>query len=133
VRERYGVSGARGEAQRGFPHVITLGLPALRQARAQGVPEPYARLDALLAIMACLEDTCLLYRGGMTALDLARNGAHTIMTRGGTSTPSGHAALGRLDRALVACNASPGGSADLLAATLFLDRLERNTDATCNL
>jgi triphosphoribosyl-dephospho-CoA synthase len=132
VRERYGVSGASGEAQCGFPHVITLGLPALRHARTQGVPEPYARLDALLAIMASLEDTCLLYRGGMTALDLARNGAHAIITRGGTSTPSGYAALGRLDRALVARNASPGGSADLLAATLFLDRLERNADGADN-
>jgi triphosphoribosyl-dephospho-CoA synthase len=130
VQGRYGVSGARGEAQRGFPHVITLGLPALRHARWQGVPKPCAQLDALLAIMASLEDTCLLYRGGMAALELARNGARAIITRGGMSTPSSCAALRRLDRALVACNASPGGSADLLAATLFLDRLERITDAT---
>jgi triphosphoribosyl-dephospho-CoA synthase len=33
--------------------------------------------------------------------------------------------LRRFDRALFAKNISPGGSADLLAATLFLDAIER--------
>jgi len=39
--------------------------------------------------------------------------------------------LERLDRDLLALNASPGGSADLLAATLFLDFL-RNSPSTEN-
>ncbi|WP_323109860.1 triphosphoribosyl-dephospho-CoA synthase, partial [Klebsiella quasipneumoniae] len=33
------------------------------------------------------------------------------------------AALARLDAQMLAHNASPGGAADLLAATLFLDRV----------
>src|SRR5215210_3955140 len=43
VTRRYGVSGARGEARRGFPHVIGVALPALRAAREEGRPEPLAR------------------------------------------------------------------------------------------
>jgi triphosphoribosyl-dephospho-CoA synthase len=132
MRARYGVGGARGEAAAGFPHVIEAGLPALRRARARGVPEPSAWLDALLAIMADLEDTCLLYRGGRAALTLAHDGAREILAAGGVSTPRGYGALCRLDQALLACHASPGGSADLLAATLFLDRVERNADIADN-
>jgi triphosphoribosyl-dephospho-CoA synthase len=123
VQECYGVPGARGEARQGFPHVIGVGLPRLRAARARGVPETFARLDALVAVMARLDDTCLLHRGGSDALAAARGGARAVLEAGGTSTPAGWRALRRLDAELLARNASPGGSADLLAATLFLDRL----------
>jgi triphosphoribosyl-dephospho-CoA synthase len=121
--QRYGVSGARGEAQNGFPHVVEIGLPALREARSRGVAETFARLDALLAIMAELDDTCLLHRGGDLALDTAKQGAAAVLRLGGTTTALGMAALHRLDGELLSLNASPGGAGDLLAATLFLDSL----------
>jgi len=117
----YGVAGARGEAQEGFPHVIEIGLPALRAARSRGIAEHCARLDALMAIMAALDDTCLLHRGGLAALRAARHGAQRVLYEGGSSTAGGMALLLALDAELLARNASPGGSADLLAATLFLD------------
>jgi triphosphoribosyl-dephospho-CoA synthase len=120
---RYGVAGARGEARSGFPHVVSVGLPALRRARLQGAPEECARLDALLAIMSSLEDTCLLHRGGPPALEAARRGARCVLEAGGASTRRGRRALLRLDAVLLTRNASPGGSADCLAAVLFLDRL----------
>ncbi|HEY0328452.1 MAG TPA: triphosphoribosyl-dephospho-CoA synthase [Rhodopseudomonas sp.] len=123
VAARYGVPGARGEAQDGFPHVVRVGLPALRRARSRGIAETFARLDALLAIMAVLDDTCLLHRGGRDALDRAKTGAAEILRRGGTSTKPGRDALDQLDVDLLALNASPGGSGDLFAATLFLDSL----------
>jgi triphosphoribosyl-dephospho-CoA synthase len=122
---RYQVGGALWQAQAGFPHVMRAGLPMLWAARSRCVPENCARLDALLAVMAGLDDTCLLHRGGPAALDTAQNGAEEVATAGGTSTPAGRRALDRLDRALLSHNASPGGSADLLAAALFLDRLDR--------
>jgi len=68
VIQHYKVSGARGEAQAGFPHVITIGLPILHRSRQEGSTKTQARLDALLAIMANLDDTCLLHRGGFAAL-----------------------------------------------------------------
>jgi triphosphoribosyl-dephospho-CoA synthase len=121
VIQRYQVSGARGEAQAGFPHVTTIGLPILHRSRQKGSSETQARLDALLAIMASLDDTCLLHRGGLAALNRAQTGAAAVLAAGGTATVQGWDLLQRLDCDLLALNASPGGCADLLAATLFLD------------
>jgi triphosphoribosyl-dephospho-CoA synthase len=122
ARARYRVGGAPREAQLGFPHVVDVALPALAAARACGVAEPAARLDALLSVMCRLEDTCLLHRGGRAALETARRGAAAVLATGGARTPAGRLALRRLDRALLGLGASPGGSADLLGAALFLDR-----------
>ena len=69
VAQRYGARGAREEAQLGFPGVLLHGLPQLQRSRAQGSGEQNARLDALLAIMAELEDTCVLWRAGPEGLD----------------------------------------------------------------
>jgi triphosphoribosyl-dephospho-CoA synthase len=118
---RYGVRGARGEAVAGFPHVIEVGLPAMWAARAKGADETCARLDALMAIMATLDDTCLLHRGGISALQAAQRGARDTLMAGGSSSAAGRRALLRLDAELVKRNASPGGCADLLAACIFLD------------
>lgn len=125
VTRRYGVSGARGEALQGFPHVIDVGLPSLRRRRAQGATEAVARLDTLLSIVSSLEDTCLLYRGGIVALTAAREGAVAVERAGGVETESGRRGLRLLDRRLLDLRVSPGGSADILAATLFLDAVER--------
>ncbi|MFM0434184.1 triphosphoribosyl-dephospho-CoA synthase [Paraburkholderia aspalathi] len=123
ARQRYQVGGARREAQDGFPHVIEIGLPALLAARTQGVDENAARIDALLSIMVSLDDTCLLHRAGLPGLHAAQHGARRVLQAGGSSTPDGHTALVALEHALLSLNASPGGAADLLAATLFLDML----------
>jgi triphosphoribosyl-dephospho-CoA synthase len=131
VIQHYQVPGARGEAQAGFPHVLTIGLPILHRSRREGSSETQARLDALLAIMTNLDDTCLLHRGGLAALNTAQTGAAAVFAAGGTATVQGWELLERLDRDLLALNASPGGSADLLAATLFLDFL-RNSPSTEN-
>jgi triphosphoribosyl-dephospho-CoA synthase len=125
VAKRYGVAGARGEAVRGFPHVIDIGLPMLHSRRAGGANEDVARLDALLSIMSHLDDTCLLYRGGEEALVAAKRGAAVVESAGGCGTELGRRRLQRLDHRLLELGASPGGSGDLLAATLFVDAVER--------
>jgi triphosphoribosyl-dephospho-CoA synthase len=125
VAKRYCVTGARGEALHGFPHVVDVGLPMLHSRRASGATENVARLDTLLSIMSRLDDTCLLYRGGEEALVTAKAGAAAVESAGGSGTAIGSQKLFRLDRRLLELGASPGGSGDLLAATLFLDAVER--------
>jgi triphosphoribosyl-dephospho-CoA synthase len=128
VAQQYGVSGARGEALRGFPHVVDIALPMLHSRRTSGARESLARLDTLLSVMSRLDDTCLLYRGGEEALVAAKEGAAAVESAGGSGTPIGRQQLERLDRRLLEMGVSPGGSGDLLAATLFLDAAERGQD-----
>jgi triphosphoribosyl-dephospho-CoA synthase len=124
--ERYGVTGAYGEAAAGFPHVLRFGLPALRQARRLQGSETLACLNALLGIMTRLDDTCLLYRAGPSALAAAKRGASETLASGSVATIPGRRMFAKLESQLTELNASPGGSADLLAATLFLDRICKN-------
>jgi triphosphoribosyl-dephospho-CoA synthase len=125
VSKRYGASGARGEALQGFPHVVDVGLQTLRLRRTSGATEHVARLDALLSVIARLDDTCLLYRGGTNALITAKKHALAVERAGGVGTQIGKQQLILLDRQLLNLKVSPGGSADILAATMFLDAIER--------
>jgi triphosphoribosyl-dephospho-CoA synthase len=120
---RYGTTGARGEACAGFPHVVHVGLPGLAAARAYGLTEEQSRLHALLHIMASLDDTCVLYRGGAEGLQFVKKCARRVLEAGGPGCAAGEEAFSRFDRELSVKRISPGGSADLLAATLFLDAL----------
>ena len=124
VAQRYGVGGARAEAAAGFPAIHQRGLPQLRASRQAGAGEQNARLDALLAIMTSLDDTCVLHRAGPAALSAMHQGAQAVLDAGGSASLAGRRQLLLLDRQLLAANASPGGAADLLAATLLVDRLE---------
>lgn len=123
VCKAYGIKGARGEAQNGFPHVTGIGLPMLRASRARGSGEHASRLNCLIAMMTSLVDTCVLSRGGMPALLAMQDGARAVLAAGGVDTVPGRRALLQLDQHLLELRASPGGAADLLAATLLLDRL----------
>jgi triphosphoribosyl-dephospho-CoA synthase len=124
---QHGVGGARLQAQRGFPHVVEVALPVLAQSRLRGDSEDCCRLNALLAVMAALDDTCLLARGGRPALAAAQSGAQRVLDAGGAASQRGQRALRALDDDLLARHVSPGGAADLLAAALLLDRIERHS------
>jgi triphosphoribosyl-dephospho-CoA synthase len=97
VAQRYGARGAREEAQLGFPAVIQRALPQLKHSRAAGHGEQNARLDALLAIMTRLADTCVLYRAGETGLQTMQNGAQAVLDAGGSASLAGRRRLHRLD------------------------------------
>lgn len=132
---RHGVGGARSQAQAGFPQVVNVALPMLRASRRRGDSEDAARLNALLAVMTQLDDTCLLARGGRQALEAAQQGARRVLDAGGAAGADGQTALRVLDAGLLARRVSPGGAADLLAAALLLDRIEdksANISMECN-
>lgn len=124
VAQRYGAMGAREQAQQGFPAVMNVALPQLQRSRAAGSGEQNARLDALLAMMTTLADTCVLYRAGPEGLQAMQQGAQRVLDAGGSASLAGRRELHELDKQLLALNASPGGAADLLAACLFIDGLE---------
>jgi len=124
---RYGAGGARAQAASGFPHVQEIGLPALRRGRQIAPRDPNAaRVQAFFALMAVVEDTNLLHRGGAEGLRFAHDAASGFLEAGGIAQPRWQAAAVAIHQAFVARNLSPGGCADLLAITLFLDDLEQD-------
>ena len=129
ARKRYHAGGAPGQARAGFPHITRYALPALRS----GPDRTQARLHALLALMAQLDDTCLLHRGGPTGLAAVQAGARAVLRSGGLHTPEGRQRFTDLDRLCAARRLSPGGAGDLLAAALFLDTLDGRSTAACKL
>ena len=103
---------------------MKLALPQLAKSRREGASEDAARIDALLAIMTSLPDTCVLSRGGIKALTDMRSGARAILVQGGIGSHQGRKTYDILEAGMMKANVSPGGAADLLAATLFLDGME---------
>ena len=120
---RHGVGGARREAADGFPTVFDVVLPALHDARRAGHDERKVRLHALMTSIASVGDTNLLYRGGDAGLARAQSAARAFIASGGVARGDCDAALHAIGRDFVAHRLSPGGSADLLAAALFVDRV----------
>ncbi|KVK85175.1 triphosphoribosyl-dephospho-CoA synthase MdcB [Burkholderia savannae] len=117
---RYGVGGARAEAAGGFASVYAIGVPALREAArlAPGDAEA-ARVHACFALIAAVDDTNLLHRGGRDGLDFAQRTAREFLARGGVGAAGWRARAAAAHRAFVARRLSPGGAADLLAMSLF--------------
>ena len=125
VQKVFGINGAKAQAQQGFPTIVKFGLPELDKSRQTQGNETTARVDALLAMMTTLDDTCVLYRAGETGLARMQQGAQEVLDLGGYSTFDGQRAFNSLEQDLLRLRASPGGVADLLAATLFIDRVEQ--------
>jgi triphosphoribosyl-dephospho-CoA synthase len=123
VRSRSGMRGAVGEARGGYPHVIRVGLPALRASRRRCEAPATTALNALIAIMANLDDTSVVCRGGHAALRLVHRRAADIVAAGGCGTAEGWTRLESFCREADDQRLSMRGSGDLLAATLFLDAL----------
>jgi triphosphoribosyl-dephospho-CoA synthase len=123
---RYAVSGARGQAQAGYPQVIEGALPFLERQLASGHPFESACIQTLLFLITTVDDTNLLSRGGGAGLDFAQSAARSLLKSGQAADME---AVAGLDREFIARNLSPGGSADLLAATCFLHFLRRRTGA----
>lgn len=122
ARLRYGVDGAREQAQQNFPQIMD-GLQQLYRSRKAGAPEQTARLDALLAIAASLSDTCVVHRSGLDGLHWMQQQARQVLAAGGYATAAGQEQYAVLDAGMLKHNASPGGAADLLSACLFIDCL----------
>jgi triphosphoribosyl-dephospho-CoA synthase len=124
----FGAGGARAQAAAGFPHAIEVGLPALRLGRRLAPDDPEAaRVQSFFAILASTEDTNLLYRGGADGLRFAQEQAGGFLRQGGVEQADWRERAASVHRAFIARRLSPGGCADLLAITLFLDGLEAHS------
>jgi triphosphoribosyl-dephospho-CoA synthase len=125
ARRRYGAGGARRQAADGFPSVYGIGLPALKQAAIMAPADAEAvRVHACFCLIAAVEDTNLLHRGGTAGLCFAQSAARSFLDRGGVSQRDWRVRARTVHEVFVQGRLSPGGSADLLAMSLFVQALE---------
>lgn len=125
VLRHFKVGGARNEAASGFPSIYMCALPALIAGEFLRPRDPEAaRVHALMHLIATVDDTNLLYRGGADALHFARNQATSFLERGGVGAPDWRSHAIAMHHEFVARRLSPGGCADLLAMALFIRHRE---------
>ena len=117
----YGITGVRGEAEKGFPAVRDYGLPVLEAGLARGLDTDGAGAAALLALLVHTADTNLLARGGCELRQQVEDWVSGVLAE--TPYPSKET-LARMDKAFIRDHLSPGGSADLLSVCWMLHFLK---------
>lgn len=122
---RHGLRGANEEAALGMPALFDVAVPVLQARLAQGLDPRRARLDAFFHVMASLDDTNLVHRGGLGALHDAQRAARSWLQAGGAASVHGEARALALHREFTARRLSPGGTADVLAAACWVVRVEQ--------
>jgi triphosphoribosyl-dephospho-CoA synthase len=125
-----GLGGARGEAAAGFPSVFDVALPHLRRLVAERVSRREAAIETLFVLIAQAADTNLFHRGGREGMAFARQAALGFLDAGGVRTRAWEERARAIHHAFVARKLSPGGAADLLAATLLLHGATVNTQTS---
>lgn len=122
---KYGLTGIRGEALSGYSLVREVALPYLRKETMSASTLDDKLLTVLMLLISTSEDSNLVNRGGIDGLNWAKSAAKEYLQSYSPETAAGKTQLQLLNQAFVHHHLSPGGSADLLALTIFIAKLER--------
>jgi holo-ACP synthase/triphosphoribosyl-dephospho-CoA synthase len=123
---KFGITGIRGEMEAGLPGIRQFALPALKKAVADGLSTNAAMVQTLLVLMTAVEDTTVMNRHSPEIMrDYVRQKAGEVLSAGGMYTAAGQEKAEALDKEFIAGNISPGGAADMVAATWFIFKLEQ--------
>ena len=106
------VTGALDLAKAGYPQLFNDWLPAYRSYLAEDASTACHKL--LLLIMSQLDDTNVIHRVGYDTAQQVKQNARELLDNFSIS------GLEQMNRDYIARNISPGGSADMVALTLFI-------------
>lgn len=118
--KKYGTLGARGEAIHGYASVCKNSLPVLLEGIRKRLDWNRTKLQALLSLMAQVDDTNVLFRTDEETLRAAKQTAARFLEEGGAYKNDCIQKLQLMDAEFTEKNISHGGCADLLAVTIFL-------------
>ncbi len=118
-----GIRGIRGEVADGLPSVAKLGLPVYQSAFCRLMDKNAAGVHTLLTLIANVQDTNMLKRGGPELAKAAADRCADLLSRNYSL-----ADVEELDGWFIRNNLSPGGCADLLAAVYFIRELLQTED-----
>ncbi len=112
------IKGIRGEIEKGLPLIFNFALNLYKETTE--LNKNHRLVHVLIGIMQYSEDTNIIHRHSIDMLKYVQEKSKYIMSIGGMKTEKGREAIKLLDREFVEKNISPGGTADLLAVTVFL-------------
>ncbi|RQD67344.1 MAG: triphosphoribosyl-dephospho-CoA synthase CitG [Tindallia sp. MSAO_Bac2] len=121
---KYGLTGIRGEVEKGLPSVREIGYPVFKNAVSNGMGINDAMVHTLLHLFSHVEDTTVASRVGIEGLKKCREASQEVLEKGGMQSNEGRRAALELDRYFIKQNISPGGCADLLAVTVGIYLME---------
>ncbi|MGK0468681.1 triphosphoribosyl-dephospho-CoA synthase CitG [Clostridium sp.] len=120
---KYKVEGIRGQVEKGIPLVFGYSIGIYNDNEFLNLNDRL--IHTLMCIMQYCEDSNVLHRHSMTELKDVQQKATHIISIGGMTTETGKAAIENLDIEFIKRNISPGGSADLLAVTVFFNSVQK--------
>ncbi len=124
VESLYKFGGALEEACSGFPSVYNVGLPVYRSVLKETSSFYLARIQTFFALMAHINDTNLIHRGGLKGLNYAKSIAGEFLHTGGIYSDAWEQRAKQFHQDFIKMRLSPGGSADLLGACIFIHLVE---------
>jgi len=101
-------------------------VPAMRQARADGLPWTDATVETYLRLLAVQPDTHIARKLGPDAAAKVSRRAEEVVAVGGVRSVAGREAIAAFDRELrdAANSRNPGTTADLTCAAIFVIIIE---------
>lgn len=121
----HGLTGIRGEAERGFPTVIRHGLASYRKALEMGSTPHDSALFSLFNLMRHAEDTNIVARKGFRFWKEEYPGlVESLLEHSPPYSPGSIDAFRVADTLFSEKMISPGGAADMLTCTIFIHRCE---------
>jgi triphosphoribosyl-dephospho-CoA synthase len=73
MRSQYGITGAIEEVASGFKTVMDVALPTYIDIYAQTANAQQAAIQSLFSLMAYVQDTNIVWRGGLSALYIVQD------------------------------------------------------------
>lgn len=122
IYEKYNISGVRGEVEGGLSTVFKKSLPYYESI--DYLDQQQRLVQTLLYIMSNCEDTNILHRHPIQKLQYVKDLATHALDLGGMETIEGRDAINNLDFKFSKEKISPGGSADLLAITIYFSMIK---------
>ena len=113
IRREYPVRGALQMAREGYPELFARWLPYYRSVK----DTPFGLHRTLLLIISELDDTCVIHRAGYARAQQVKAEAKALLDAFSIE------GLQEMNRRFTAEGISPGGAADMLALTIFIDSI----------
>ncbi|MEO7985520.1 MAG: triphosphoribosyl-dephospho-CoA synthase [Gemmatimonadales bacterium] len=109
-----------------FAMTFEIGVPAVRVARADGLPWTDTVVEAYLRLLGAQPDTHIARKLGPEAATLVSRRAQEVQAAGGVRSIAGREALAAFDGELrdATNSRNPGTTADLICAALFIVIIE---------